>query len=604
MVFLLMVIGGVLRFYNLMWGDGMFFHPDENNMAGSIAQMTPDKNLNPNFFAYGQFPLYLAYFSAQLQLFFSSLLPTFNPTEGAIYAFKLPDTTSILKPVPYSMAIFWLRFWSATFSTLTIGLVYNVIKLLIVKKEHHSNIKNIVQHFTYNFANPLIFPFTGALFVTFMPGLIQSAHFGTTEALLTFLFMAILYCSLQIYRGHRKVFYALLTGVLIGLGLGTKLTAALFMVPPFLAILFFTLSARGNWISRMRAFVLLHIMIVVMACLFFFLTSPYSLLDFEHFRGTSRYEAEVALGKVPVFYTRQFIETIPFIHQTTTSLPYALGIGVYLLGFASLILIPFLISRMKDKLLNMKYIVVLASFIVFLATNSILFVKWTRFFTPVFPFFPLFIGLLLYIISHQAPQTARRLLTLAIVIFAGFTVVQGLAFFSIYTRHDVRYTASEWIYENIPNGTYILSETGNVVDIPFQVNDTEGKDKYPDPHNYTVISFDFYHLDEDEKLPGELVEHLEKADYIFVPSRRIYANHLRLPEQFPKVSDYHTNLFNGNLGFTEVAHISSFPTFMGIQFPDEQAEETWTVFDHPVVRIYKKTTTHPRDYYEQLLTPQ
>ena len=39
--------------------------------------------------------------------------------------------------------------------------------------------------------------------------------------------------------------------------------------------------------------------------------------------------------------------------------------------------------------------------------------------------------------------------------------------------------------------------------------------------------------------------------------------------------------------FTSYPEISFFGTTL-IDFPDENAEETWTVFDHPVIRIYKK----------------
>jgi hypothetical protein len=52
-------------------------------------------------------------------------------------------------------------------------------------------------------------------------------------------------------------------------------------------------------------------------------------------------------------------------------------------------------------------------------------------------------------------------------------------------------------------------------------------------------------------------------------------------------------LFDGKLGFKKVAEFSSYPTIKLFnrkifEFKDEEAEETWTVFDHPVIRVYKK----------------
>ena len=48
-------------FYNLNWGAPFYFHPDERNIASSIVQLKFPDNLNPNFFAYGAFPIYLIF---------------------------------------------------------------------------------------------------------------------------------------------------------------------------------------------------------------------------------------------------------------------------------------------------------------------------------------------------------------------------------------------------------------------------------------------------------------------------------------------------------------------------------------------------------------
>jgi hypothetical protein len=235
--------------------------------------------------------------------------------------------------------------------------------------------------------------------------------------------------------------------------------------------------------------------------------------------------------------------------------------------------------------------------------------------TPVFPFFAIFAGLGVqqiyqvlknFIIKYQK---SNNIFSFSFFIlhfaFLILVILPGIAFMSIYTHEDSRVTASRWIYENVPSNSYILSETANVVDIPLQIpNYTLPSRDY----NLTVISFDFYHLDEEPRLFLQLLNHLEKADYILIPSRRIFANHPRQANKYPLVTKYYQLLFSGRLGFEKVTEISSFPGFtlypLRLTLPDEEAEETFTVFDHPVVRIYRKTKSLNIEEYKKLFKNQ
>ena len=77
------------------------------------------------------------------------------------------------------------------------------------------------------------------------------------------------------------------------------------------------------------------------------------------------------------------------------------------------------------------------------------------------------------------------------------------------------------------------------------------------------------------------------ADYLLM-------NNCEKREQtYPNQQIYYKQVFDQSR-FIQTAKVSSYPRLeiFGIkliEFPDEFAEETWTVFDHPVVRIYKKT---------------
>ena len=593
------LVGGFLRFYNLMWGNGDFYHPDENNMARSISQMTAARALHPDFFAYGQFPLYLSYFLSQFLYFMAT---TFGNIELAgIFPYY---------QLSYKDAIFGLRFFAALFSTLTIPLVYLIIKEF-TDKDHHHNEKMTHKHL-FSFSDKTSFyPLMGALLTAFLPGLIQSSHFGTTESILTFLFLLVTYISLKLLQANKSVVWrVVMLGIAIGVSLGTKITAAFFFLPPFLGVVLSNITKSTSTIKTVGHKLLIFLTILAIATFFFIVSSPYSVFDWKNFRSTSEYESQVATGQIPVFYTRQFIDTVPILFQATHIFPYVLGPILYMTSIISFILLPLLIGKIGSKLLRNQYIVLATPFVFFLIINSLLFVKWTRFLTPLFPFMAIFTTLF-FLLGEQFTKKTRLAQGIFMVVVTT-TIISGLGFFSIYARPDVRRMASEWIYENIPQGSYVLSETGNVVDIPTYINEGHDMpDKSIGNHDYTVISFDFYKLDENPDLLSELVNHLHKSNYIFVPSRRIFSNHMRRAGQFPRVNNYYTALFNGNLGFKPVAVISSNSivecassttecgSFQWIE--DEQAEETWTVFDHPIVRIYQKVTKYEPEFYEQVL---
>ena len=121
------------------------------------------------------------------------------------------------------------------------------------------------------------------------------------------------------------------------------------------------------------------------------------------------------------------------------------------------------------------------------------------------------------------------------------------------------------------------------------------KDKwgfYPDGYNEIIhfedpeYDYDFYN---DNYSPNELAQILTKSNYILVPSRRVFKNY-----SFP----YHQNLFNGELGFSIKKVFQPFPDFL---LNSENAEETWTVFDRPTLRLYQKNKPFSADDYEKIL---
>jgi hypothetical protein len=161
----------------------------------------------------------------------------------------------------------------------------------------------------------------------------------------------------------------------------------------------------------------------------------------------------------------------------------------------------------------------------------------------------------------------------------------GVYFFSKYFSPDSRVEASEWINSNIPAESFVLSEGGNVVNIPLS------------NHNLHINNFDFYQLDSNDSFFNKLTNELTSADYILIPSRRIFKNQNN--KNYPISQKYYQNLFLENIGFKKVKTINNQKDLF---LNSENAEETWSVFDSPTIRIYKKVINLAPDDYQELLT--
>lgn len=560
------------RFVNLGWGLPHPMHPDERNMANSIMQLgcvPPEVTFNlpktisgewdifnwvkvsefdvagcfnPNFFAYGQFPLYLGYLlSFVLKFIFSN--------SGTAITFE--------------EATLSLRIISATASVLTVFVVSKLVGLYFNDK-HRKTIAGILT----------------AMAMTFTPYAIQFAHFGTTESLLMLYYSALAYLSVK-YASKKitDLSFVSFASVVMGVALATKVSSAVFIVVPFIA-LFAADSSRLHYpfIYRLGKKILDSGFLAIFSVVIFLFLSPHILLDTNDFIGTLKYESDVALGRYIAFYTRQFVDSVPVVFQVEKIFPYALGLTGFVLFVFGFFWLSW--SNLKTNILRL-------AFLSYFLTNAFMFAKWSRFMAPVFPLMTAFAVLFISNVfeKNKSEKLAYVLKTFLAVVLVVAMILPGVAYLSVYTSKDVRVQASEWIYDNIPEYSYILSETANVVDIPMYIEGTR-------PVGYTVVSFNFYDLDQDPNLQEELGGHLNKAEYIFVPSRRLFSNH-RAPN-FPIIGRYYEDLFSGKMGYEKVAEFSSFPkiavgSMTFFEFPDEEAEETWSVFDHPVIRIYKKS---------------
>ena len=99
-------------------------------------------------------------------------------------------------------------------------------------------------------------------------------------------------------------------------------------------------------------------------------------------------------------------------------------------------------------------------------------------------------------------------------------------------------------------------------------------------------------IEEDTPQKYELMRDLlQRADYVTFASKRNYGATHNLPERYPLTNLYYDAMFDERLGFELVAEFDSPPQLFGYTFDDRNADESWSLYDHPQVHIFRKTET-------------
>ena len=194
-------------------------------------------------------------------------------------------------------------------------------------------------------------------------------------------------------------------------------------------------------------------------------------------------------------------------------------------------------------------------------------------------------------------------MTLPLVVIA--TLGWAYAFSRIYAQPHSRVLAARWLAEHAPPGSYVMSEIWDDA-LPLQATDAGWGS------TFEGISSAPYAEDEPSKYFGGpsggggfdegMLDQLDRADYITLTSNRVYDSTSRLRMRYPALMRYYNELFAGNLGFRLVAEITSYPTLLGVEIPDQSAEEAFHVYDHPRVLIFEKTPAYSRQQAEALIT--
>ncbi len=566
----ILLLGALFRFYGLNWDQGFHLHPDERaivmfttslHLPTSIAEFfSSESSWNPHFFAYGSFPLYL------LKIV-SSIFGIFDP--------RLTE---------YSYINLLGRVISAFVDTATVLLVYFFGKKLFSKHV------GILAAFFYAIS---VFP-------------IQAAHFYAVDALLTFFIMLNLFSLLRFYQ-NPTIKNALFTGMIFGFALATKISATVLLASIGTALFIdFVLIFLKNphrphvWFPHLpklaRRLMVEGLIIIIITIITFIILEPYAIIDFRTFWEHNLLQSQMTHNAFIFPYTLQYVGKIPYFYELKNVFLFGLGPVIALLSFLGTLYLTF--KTMKQS--NNGTIIILVFFWIYFFTAGRFAVGWMRYMLPLYPFFCLFAAMLFFQFFRRFSPSWRKLFTINYLLL---TIMWPIAFMNIHTKSNTRVTASEWINKNIPPGKTLAIEHWD-----------DGLPLFGQ-QRYKMVTLPLYDPDTYAKWQT-INQQLATTDYIILASNRLYVPLMKLTDCkklpvgrcYMQTAEYYKRLFSGQnvilstfdklsvnsaknpIRFQKVAEFTVSPTIPLLTIPidDQPADESFTVYDHPKVIIFKR----------------
>lgn len=526
-----------LRTIGLNWDANAHLHPDERflTMVGNQMKL-------PN-----------------IKDYFNPIISTFNPRNigfpffvyGTLPLFLNKILSVVLNNDNYNNFTLQGRFISALFDTLTILYIFK-IALLFEKK---FNFSLSIKYFASFFYAVAVLP-------------IQLSHFFTVDTFLNFFSFASFFHAILFYEENRKT-DIVYSALFFSAAFASKISAV-FVLP---LILFFILTAFRNPLKSFSNFTFFLLVFYFSSRIinpYFYESSnflnPSINRHFIENIQTLRSYSNPDVWFPPIV---QWTHKIPIIFSLFNLAIFGLGIPYFILTIFGI----YRIIKINKFLLNL---IILWTVVFFLYQTSQL-TQTMRYLIFLYPFLALFAGIGFHHATKKLSISISVCIILVVLVWPTFSL-------SIYISQNSRVKASEWIYENLPNKSNLLGEHWDDP-LPLSISSSHSK-------QFKINLLPVFDPDTQEKW-NKINHLLNSSDYLILSSNRGWGSIPTVPEKYPLISKFYKDLFDGKVRYKKIKEFTSYPSlkYLGIpiEFPDDFAEEAFTVYDHPKVIIFKKS---------------
>lgn len=631
-----------LRLWGVNWDQGGLYHPDERAILLRVTEMSfpssdlgslfsVDSSWNPGWFPYGSLPLYMLKFAGYLA-------PPFLGDPGID-----------------SLAVHG-RIVSAIFDTLTVLLVYFIgtrffgrwLGLLGAAIIGLSAIHIQQSHFFISDLMLVTFVMASFYFLskasergTYRWFILAAVFFGMALAskfsALPFAFVFAVAAAIWALPTNRREPILLVTAAVVFAGIAIGFSQPVFWALGVTGALAMLTWAAWHVLKEVRLnpeivprflqalkflFVSAGVTLVV-----FTILQPYAWIDIGTYLEDIGRESNMVRRGIDLPFTRQYIDTIPYLYHVQQLTLWGIGppFGVLMwAGFAFSMLVAL---RRRDP----RHMLMLAWVAPYFAVIGAFDVKFMRYMMPMTPLMALMgsslAGEVLTRLKERRFPKIRfcwllspRLGYAALIIAFVLTLLYSIGYIRMYNDPHPATAAADWLRTNASSGSNVLKEHWE-----------EGLGGFRNGlYSFRVDEAELYD-DENASKRARMVKKLAAADYVVFYSNRLYGTIPRLPERYPETRAYYESLFLEDLGFKLVHWESSYPNIFGVSLEHDTftrpdlavpyalrdykqtrvgidlgfADESFTVYDHPLVLIFEKTLDLPQAdqvaYYEVAL---